>query len=172
MRRYEPNSRIPVRTSLSLKRTLKIFSDWNMRMQTFGTCSPCCKEYTTQRFNTIRIDLYPKNIFIRPQEGSDKLLRFEETMQSAFPNPEDRAFAEDRKNWNTLPNLQLLEGSQNESKGDTPLAEWAKRTGKSAVSFYVPANTNLDLANFKPFIEARRDAIRLKLLAILKPEAS
>ena len=116
--------------------------------------------------------LYPKNIFIRPQEGSAKLLRFEETMQSAFPNPEDRAFAEDRKNWNTLPNLQLLEGSQNESKGDTPLAEWAKRTGKSAVSFYVPANTNLDLANFKPFIEARRDAIRLKLLAILKPEAS
>ena len=100
------------------------------------------------------------------------MLRFEETMQSAFPNPEDRAFAEDRKNWNTLRKLQLLEGSQNESKGDTPLAEWAKRTGKSAVSFYVPANTNLDLANFKPFIEARRDAIRLKLLAILKPEAS
>jgi uncharacterized protein with ParB-like and HNH nuclease domain len=83
---------------------------------------------------------------------------------------------EQQEQWLTwrdqVPNLQLLEGSDNKSKNATPLKDWLQKMSevkKSAFSDgnYFPEKANLDFAMFPEFFCARREKMRTKLMEIL-----
>lgn len=68
-----------------------------------------------------------------------------------------------RKKRNLLPNLQFLEGSENESKNKTPLKEWVD----SGNTFeYRPTNVSLEVKDFDEFFEARRILIKKELFSL------
>ena len=64
---------------------------------------------------------------------------------------------------NTLPNLQLLEGSENESKNRVPLTDWIKAGNKV---LYSDKKESTDLYNFESYYEKRKQNMILKLLKI------
>jgi uncharacterized protein with ParB-like and HNH nuclease domain len=77
---------------------------------------------------------------------------------------EIRKWQEDR---DRLPNLQLLESSENQSKNDSPLEVWMNTLGASRAHYeqsnYIPVGVDLSLAEFPTFFNARRDILRAKL---------
>ena len=64
---------------------------------------------------------------------------------------------------NTLPNLQLLEGSENESKNRVPLADWINAGPKL---LYSDIKESTDLYNFEKYYEKRKQNMISKLLEI------
>ena len=64
---------------------------------------------------------------------------------------------------NTLPNLQLLEGSENESKNRVPLADWINAGPKL---LYSDKKESTDLYNFEKYYEKRKQNMISKLLEI------
>ena len=64
---------------------------------------------------------------------------------------------------NTLPNLQLLEGSENESKNRVPLTDWIKAGNKV---LYSDKKESTDLYNFEMYYEKRKQNMISKLLEI------
>lgn len=64
---------------------------------------------------------------------------------------------------NTLPNLQLLEGSENESKNREPLTEWIKAGNKV---LYSDKNESTDIYNFEDYYDKRKQNMISKLLEI------
>lgn len=83
----------------------------------------------------------------------------------------DEKIAEWQRKRNLLPNLQFLEGGENESKNSTPLIEWCANGNDFA---YHPDSISLELTDFDEFFDARRALIKDKLLQIfeLSPENS
>lgn len=69
-----------------------------------------------------------------------------------------------QKKRNKLPNLQLLEGSNNESKNDTPLVEWLEQGNKVK---YLPKDISYELNNFADFYHKRRQLMTDELRRIL-----
>lgn len=75
-----------------------------------------------------------------------------------------------KKDWrrrNTLANLQLLEGRENESKNATPLVEWLKVKENSENVKYLPDGISYELSNFEEFMEKRQKLISRALKNIL-----
>ena len=72
-----------------------------------------------------------------------------------------------RRKRNTLANLQLLEGRENESKKATPLVDWLKVTGNKENTKYLPENVSYELANFEEFMKKRQELMSKKLKKIL-----
>ena len=72
-----------------------------------------------------------------------------------------------RRRRNTLANLQLLEGRENESKKATPLVDWLKVTGNRENTEYLPEDVSCELANFEEFMEKRQELMSKKLKEIL-----
>ena len=68
-----------------------------------------------------------------------------------------------QKKRNLLPNLQFLEGLENESKNQTPLADWVAKGNDFA---YHPQNVSLALEDFDAFFNARRNLIKEALKTI------
>lgn len=66
---------------------------------------------------------------------------------------------------NLLPNLQFLEGSENESKNKTPLKQWINNG--NTIKFF-PAGISLELKDFDGFFKARRELIKKELLLIFE----
>ena len=95
--------------------------------------------------------LYPKSMF------SDKELN---EMEFLKDNPELKAFYADKKNWNTLGNLQLLNSAENESKNHERLSSWLSRKPEYKSSIILPkdASGNDIFADdkFKEFVEGRK----------------
>ncbi|MBT1162878.1 DUF262 domain-containing protein [Bifidobacterium sp. SO1] len=113
--------------------------------------------------------LHPASFF-RENEKLPKTKRREELEQRlmpVFPHREDREYAMDPKNWNSVLNLQLLEKLENIDKTKIPLREWAERFGKQPTDFMVPADTSLDIKDFRTFIERRRVRLSERLKTIL-----
>lgn len=78
-----------------------------------------------------------------------------------------RDFYSDKRNYNSVLNLQLLEDLTNKSKGDTPLSDWASEKGVSKKELFIDESTSLDIMDFKDFIEGRRKCLLAKLKVIL-----
>ena len=76
----------------------------------------------------------------------------------------EEKIAEWQKKRNLLPNLQFLEGGENESKNCASLIDWCAGGNDFA---YHPDNISLELADFDEFFEARRKLMKEKLLQIL-----
>ena len=103
-------------------------------------------DYYNQTFH--QDHLHPATIF----RDSNKLV-------AEIPE-EDREFAANPKNWNSVANLQFLNESFNESKNSTPLIDWASNNKKTKKELYVHDTTSLDIKDFKLFIEDRRSVIK------------
>lgn len=91
----------------------------------------------------------------------------------------------DASKWNllkelkdTLPNLQLMEGRQNESKNATPFKTWITGVSssgvKNVVDFnrfcvenFIPVNVDLDFTSFEEFYEERKSILRGELIKTL-----
>lgn len=86
--------------------------------------------------------------------------------KQAFLKGDDKLFAffSEARHWNSIPNLHLLNHSQNLSKKHRPLKEWVsdKNVHLSAKDLLVD-DVSLDFANFKRFYEKRRLALRDRL---------
>ncbi|MBQ7155439.1 MAG: DUF262 domain-containing protein [Synergistaceae bacterium] len=79
----------------------------------------------------------------------------------------DWKFASDADNWDSVANLQLLDGLLNSSKNDTPLDEWADEQHISKHDLFVPDDTSLKIKDFRKFINARRKVLSKHLKALL-----
>ena len=71
----------------------------------------------------------------------------------------DWEFACDPKNWNSVVNLQMLNGYLNESKKDKLLVDWVKEVAWTQDALYVYPTTSLAIKDFKNFIEDRKDRL-------------
>lgn len=72
-----------------------------------------------------------------------------------------------RRRRNTLANLQLLEGRENESKNDTPLVDWLKSDENRENAKYLPDGISCELSNFEKFMEKRQELMSSALKRIL-----
>lgn len=72
-----------------------------------------------------------------------------------------------RRKRNTLANLQLLEGRENESKKATPLVDWLNVPGNKENAKYLPEDVSWELKNFEEFMEKRQKKMSDKLKEIL-----
>ncbi len=72
-----------------------------------------------------------------------------------------------------LPNLQLMEGKENESKNKTPFEEWLNNKSeivdieKFKTDNHIPINISLDFKDFEVFYDARRNTLRKKIETLL-----
>lgn len=80
---------------------------------------------------------------------------------------EDFYFYKDSENWDTMPNLQLLNGTLNESKNARPLDEWIKERNIDLDNQLIPKDVSLDVRNFKEFISKRKVLLKERLMAIV-----
>lgn len=83
---------------------------------------------------------------------------------------------EDQEQWlalrDQIPNLQLLEASENKSKNDTPLKDWVQKMSDGKKTFfiagsYLPEQPDFDFAKFRDFFDARREKMKTELGEIL-----
>lgn len=97
---------------------------------------------------------------------------FEESKIDGLILPDGTVIDDDTKeDWrrrrNTLANLQLLEGRENESKNATPLVDWLKITENSENAKYLPRDISYELSNFEEFMEKRQELMSKALKDIL-----
>lgn len=89
--------------------------------------------------------------------------------QNAFPREEDKEFALDKCNHNSILNLQLLPARINTEKKDRDLETWySKQYPKPEL--YIESETSLKLEDFREFIKARKNRITNVLRALLQDE--
>lgn len=95
----------------------------------------------------------------------------DELRQLSLPDG-DGIMDDDRiKTWkhlrNTLPNLQLLEGRENESKNDEPLIDWLNNPANKENVKYLPKGVEYSLSNFETFIGKRKELMVNELKKVL-----
>lgn len=78
---------------------------------------------------------------------------------------DDEKVKEWQKKRNLLPNLQFLEGAENESKNKTPLKEWVEEGNDFE---YHPENISLELKDFDTFFTERRKLMKDELKKIFE----
>ena len=88
-------------------------------------------------------------------------------LEALHLNDDMHSFYVDKRNYNSVLNLQLLEELTNKSKNDTSLSIWAEKYGATNRDLYVDDTTSLDIIDFKEFIESRRKNLLAKLKEIL-----
>lgn len=82
--------------------------------------------------------------------------------------PDDiKDFAVKSENWNSIANLQLLNGRQNESKNAGSLKDWILKENKEKKELFLSNETSLDIKDFKEFILDRRSNIKKYIIEIL-----
>ena len=72
-----------------------------------------------------------------------------------------------RRRRNTMANLQLLEGRENEKKNATPLVDWLKVQANAENVKYLPSDVSYELSSFEAFMEKRQKLMSDKLKEIL-----
>lgn len=72
-----------------------------------------------------------------------------------------------RRRRNTLANLQLLEGRENERKNATPLVDWIDVTANRENAKYMPSDSSFELSHFEDFMDKRQKLMSDALKAIL-----
>lgn len=72
-----------------------------------------------------------------------------------------------RRRRNTLANLQLLEGRENERKNATPLVDWIEDIANRENAKYMPSDSSFELSHFEDFMDKRQKLMSDALKAIL-----
>ena len=77
-------------------------------------------------------------------------------------NQEKLAFYKNWENWDTVPNLHLLNDSMNRSKQDRPLKDWIEdpTTGFTREGLLIPTNVDLSFEKFPEFLSARKEMLK------------
>ena len=71
------------------------------------------------------------------------------------------------ENWNSILNLQLLDGSTNKSMNDEDLSEWVKNKDIDLESHLIPKGVSLAFKDFRIFIEKRKELLTTSIKAIV-----
>ncbi len=82
-------------------------------------------------------------------------------------SPDDIAFCENSDNWDSVLNLQLLNGLSNKSKQDKSLNEWVKTNRIKKVDLFVDDEISLDVKDFRMFIENRNKKLKEYLAKLI-----
>lgn len=91
---------------------------------------------------------------------------FRNSKRSDYKTDEEFKFYTDPGNWNSILNLQLLNGTLNQSKLNTPLKDWVINNSIDKVNQLIPDiskdehgmdfNVSLDIIDFKVFLNERK----------------
>lgn len=100
--------------------------------------------------------MHPKTVF--EDEKKISKLKLSKKKHEFYVNPE---------NYNSVLNLELLNSSLNESKGDISLNDWVTQQKLKYTDLYVKGNTKLDIMSFENFIKDRREVLTDKLHRII-----
>lgn len=121
--------------------------------------SPSCYLILTLLYSDLHYDrsLYHKD-HLHPAS------KFKNLKKEDFKDESQFEFYTDPDNWNSILNLQLLQGSENESKNDEDFAIWFSSKNLSRRELLIPENVSLDFNNFEDFIMERKKL----LLSIIK----
>lgn len=112
--------------------------------------------YPNKVTNSIHRDhMHPKSFF--ENAANVQSLHSEET----------REYANDKKYWNSVLNLQLLDVYQNTHKQDKSLFDWFVEQGITKNELLVNSDTSLDINDFLSFIKARKEKIQDLLSTII-----
>jgi hypothetical protein len=72
-----------------------------------------------------------------------------------------------------LPNLQLMEGGENESKNAQPLQAWVDRNPAARETYmssnFVPSGASLDFKDFRALFDARKKLLRERIKVVFTP---
>jgi len=82
--------------------------------------------------------------------------------RSDYKTDEDFSYYSDPINWNGIVNLQLLNGTLNQSKLDSPLKDWVAKNNIDIVNQLIP-NVSLDISDFKYFLTERKTLLKDQL---------
>ena len=93
--------------------------------------------------------------------------KFCKLKESDFSSQDDYDFYRNPENWNSILNLQLLDGSTNESKNDEDLSEWVADKNIDLKSHLIPEDVSLDFKDFRKFIEKRKELLTTIIKAIV-----
>ena len=93
---------------------------------------------------------------------------YDEKKMKSFIPESDWAFASNKKNWNSVLNLQLLNGTLNSKKNDQPLDLWASENKIGKKELYVKDTTSLKIQDFKSFITERNACFKEQLYEVIK----
>lgn len=93
--------------------------------------------------------------------------KFCKLKESDLSSKEDYDFYRNAEHWNSIFNLQLLDGSTNESKNDEDLSEWVKNKNIDLKSHLIPEGVSLDFKDFRIFIEKRKELLATTIKAIV-----
>lgn len=132
-------------------------------------------EYSQRHTFTVLSLLYPtldfKNKFTEDHIFPKSFFKKSKLKQKGIKE-ENREFYLD--NYNTVVNLQLLEGIPNEEKAAKDFKQWLNETFPNEnerkdymKKHYIPIDIELDFDNFKEFVEKRSDLIKTHLRQIL-----
>ena len=93
---------------------------------------------------------------------------FESLKKTDEMSEEEFTFYKDSNNWDTIPNLQMLNGILNESKNDKPLVEWINDNKVDLNNQLIPTDVSLDIKDFKNFITIRKERLKERLIKIVQ----
>ena len=80
---------------------------------------------------------------------------FYNSKRTAYQTDDDFIFFTDPANWNSILNLQLLNGTLNQSKLDTPLKDWVMNNKIDKINQLIP-DVGLDIVDFRFFLKERK----------------
>lgn len=100
--------------------------------------------------------LHPAKYF---SDLQDNITIISEENKNYFMNPEI---------WNSIVNLQLLNSVMNESKGAMDLKNWIKENNIDKSSQLIPEDVDLDVKNFREFIEKRKELLKKRIRELVK----
>lgn len=93
--------------------------------------------------------------------------KFCKLKESDCRDKEEYDFYRNVENWNSILNLQLLDGSTNESKNDEELSKWVMDKNIDLQSHLIPKNVSLDFKDFRIFIAKRKELLKTTIKAIV-----
>ncbi|EFL4460133.1 DUF262 domain-containing protein [Escherichia coli] len=100
--------------------------------------------------------LHPRNHFSK---------KYLEKLDYVANTPENLRFYENPEHWDTIPNLHLLNHSQNISKQDTSLKQWLSQPSNNySPSMLLVSDENIEFSRFPEFYNERRNALKQGLL--------
>ncbi len=100
--------------------------------------------------------LHPRNHFSK---------KYLEKLDYVANTPENLSFYENPEHWDTIPNLHLLNHSQNISKQDTSLKQWLSQPSNNySPSMLLVSDENIEFSRFPEFYNERRNALKQRLL--------
>lgn len=101
--------------------------------------------------------LHPRAAFDKKLLNTASFLQDDEHLMAFYRNP---------VHWNAIPNLHLLNHSQNLAKKDRPLKEWlSDQNVHLTPSDLLIENVDLEFTSFKAFYLARREALKQRLIS-------